>query len=61
MKVSVNLWTINNILRFTGFRVFFTRTVHSNDPEDYTTRVGIVWCGSPFNDGSNRKKVDDAI
>lgn len=61
MRISVKLWTINNLLRFTGFRIFCETVIYSDYIEDSETGIGIMWWGSPFNDGSNRKKVDNAV
>lgn len=52
MRLSIALWTINNLLRFSGFRFYIEKIQTGPDDEDYETRIGILWWGSPFNDGS---------
>lgn len=53
MRLSIALWTINNLLRFTGFRVY-VEMLETPEGDDYETRIGILWWGSPFNDGSRK-------
>ncbi len=61
LKLSISLWGINNWFRFTGFRIFFSQTKNEDDPEDYETRIGVMWWGSPFNDGTKNKSERNAV
>lgn len=61
LKLSISFWGINKWFRFTGFRLFFSQTRNEDDPEDYETRIGVMWWGSPFNDGTKNKEERNAI
>lgn len=45
--ISCELWSINRILRWTGFRLYVQMDVRRGDPFDpkTPTRIGIGWYG----------------
>jgi len=48
--IGIKLWTINNIMRWTGFRFY----VSPAEDEDGDTHVGILWWGWPNDMGEKR-------